>query len=178
MNIPSTPDQVYGREWRGYGDWLGTGAIAKQDRVYLCFTDAREIVRALNLKGHREWQEWSKSTHRPLNIPSNLNRVYVREWRGWGDWLGTGAIAPMDRVYLCFTDARQIVRALNLKGKKEWCEWSKSTHRPLNIPSHPHRVYEMYWEGWRDWLGKGGRQGAPQGQQQGDEVKMRFKGIN
>ena len=90
MNIPSTPHRVYGREWRGWGDWLGTGAIANQDRVYLCFTDAREIVRALNLKGQKEWCEWSKSKHRLLNIPSAPARVYGGEWRGHGDWLGTG----------------------------------------------------------------------------------------
>ena len=69
-------------------------------RVFLPFTDARDIARALNLKRHKEWCEWSKSSLRPKNIPSRPDTVYGREWRGWGDWLGTGAVAPQNRVYL------------------------------------------------------------------------------
>ena len=30
---------------------------------------------------------YSKSK-RPLNIPSNPQRIYIKEWKGWADFLG------------------------------------------------------------------------------------------
>jgi hypothetical protein len=49
-NIPASPAQVYkNRGWACIGDWLGTGAVANQDRTYLPFAEARVIAHSLNL---------------------------------------------------------------------------------------------------------------------------------
>ena len=36
-DIPATPEVVYKAEWRGMGDWLGTGAVAPKDRQFQSF---------------------------------------------------------------------------------------------------------------------------------------------
>jgi len=155
-NIPATPLQVYkAKGWKGFGDWLGTGTIANQDRVYLPFEDARNYVCNLGLKSQGEWRKWAKSDERPENIPSTPERVYMKKgWEGVGDWLGTGTIASQNLNYLPFEDAKQYVRSLGLKSQKEWQSWSKSGEKPDSIPADPGNTYKAKgWEGFGDWLG-------------------------
>ncbi|WP_271255099.1 helicase-related protein [Pseudanabaena sp. Chao 1811] len=75
-------------------------------------------------------------------------------WSGWGDWLGTGIIAVVDRSFLPFEEARKFVHKLQLKNNQEWTTWRKSEARPDNIPSAPEKVYkDTGWESLGDWLG-------------------------
>ncbi len=154
-NITSHPDRVYKTEWRGLGDWLGTGTLAQQDRAYRPFPEARVFVRALGLKNLAEWRDYCRSGRRPADIPSHPDRVYTAEWRGLGDWLGTGTLAPQDRTYRPFPEARVFVRALGLKSRAEWEDYCRSGRKPVNIPSNPNRVYKTKWRGYGDWFGTG-----------------------
>ena len=153
-NIPSTPNEVYkNKGWNGMGDFLGTGNIRKKD--FLPFEEAREITRNLNLKSGKEWEKWSKSEGRPLDIPSNPKRVYENKgWISWGDFLGTGNVRG--KGFCSFEEARKFVRDLNLKDIKEWKEWTKSEHRPPYISCNPHQLYkDKGWISWGDFLGTG-----------------------
>jgi hypothetical protein len=154
-DIPSSPNRVYkNKGWKGYGYWLGTGRIADQEKVFRSFEEARKFVQSLNLKNQQEWKEYSKSGKRPDDIPSPPNRVYKKEWVSWGNWLGTGRIADQEKVFRSFEEARKFVQSLNLKGQKEWREYSKSNNRPDDIPSAPEQVYKNKgWSGMGDWLG-------------------------
>jgi superfamily II DNA or RNA helicase len=157
-NIPATPLLVYKNAgWKGWGDWLGTGLVASQNRVFRPFSEARELVRALHLASMREWKEWSSSDRRPPDIPSNPVSTYGRtRWQGWADWLGTGTIATYDRVYRPFEQARLFARSLGLKDEQAWRAWSKSLERPEDVPATPARVYRHQgWAGMGDWLGTG-----------------------
>ena len=60
-DIPSNPQLSYKKHWKGWGDWLGTGTIAKQLRTYRSFDDARTFARTLNLKSQNEWNEFECS---------------------------------------------------------------------------------------------------------------------
>jgi hypothetical protein len=62
------------------------------------FAKAREFVHGLNLKKSTEWRTFSKSGKRPPDIPSSPDKVYKDEWKGWGDWLGTGIISNSECV--------------------------------------------------------------------------------
>lgn len=53
----------------------------------MSFNKARSLVRRLKIKTIAQWYTYSKSK-RPLNIPSNPQRIYVKEWKGWADFLG------------------------------------------------------------------------------------------
>jgi len=159
-DIPSSPNETYkGKGWKGYGDWLGTGRTKNHTNPYLFlpYEEARKFVRSLKLKGVKEWQEYRKSCKRPYDIPSSPHQVYKSKgWRGYGDWLGTGNIAPFDREFLSFEQARKFVRSLKLKKLEEWKEYSKSGKRPHDIPSNPNIAYKgKGWKGYGDWLGTG-----------------------
>mgnify|MGYP003988075245 CR=1 FL=1 len=78
------------------------------------FESAREFARALHLKGQKEWQQYCASGNKPDDIPSLPNRVYKNDFKGMGDWLGTGNVAPKDRVYRPYKEARAFVISLNL----------------------------------------------------------------
>jgi len=51
---------------------------------YREFKKARKFVHTLNLNSQKEWREFQKSDLRPLDIPTNPQRVYKKEWTDWG----------------------------------------------------------------------------------------------
>jgi len=103
-DIPSAPWHYY--EDKGYksiGDWIGTGRIADNKKVWRPFEEAREFARGLKLASAKEWRTYAKSKYRgkpikPEDIPYDCNKVYKdKGWVTWPDWLGTNA-KPRKRV--------------------------------------------------------------------------------
>ncbi len=157
-NIPTKPDHVYKEDgWAGYGDWLGTGAIASQKKVYRTFQEARTFAQGLKLKSQTEWIAFAKSGKLPSDIPASPSKTYKEKgWAGFGDWLGTGTVATFKRKYRSFIDARTFVRRLELKSHFEWLDFTKSGRLPDDIPAGPERTYKNKgWAGMGDWLGTG-----------------------
>jgi len=108
------------------------------------------------LNSRTEWENYTASGKKPKNIPSNPRPIYLKDWTSWGDFLGTGSIAPINRIYRSFEEARIFVRALNLKNQKEWFEYCKSGKLPNDIPIVPGRTYKNKgWKSFGDWLGTG-----------------------
>ncbi len=155
-DIPASPAKTYKNEWIGWGDWTGTGRISDKDREYRSFQDARVFVHTLGLGNRDEWNAYCKSRKKPEDIPASPTKTYKGEWRGWGDWLGSGNIAPQDRKYRGFELAQQYARSLKLKSKTDWEKYRSSGKLPKDIPTHPDREYEEDgWTGWGDWTGTG-----------------------
>jgi len=154
-NLPAYPDGVYKDEgWKGWGDFLGNGMIAPQNKVFLKFEEAREIVHKLGLKRQKEWQRYCKIIKNMQNIPSSPEKIYKDEWISWGDWLGTGNVHPKNKIFLSFEDAREFVHKLKLKSHKEWREYCKSNKKPEYISSSPYHIYKNKgWISWPDFLG-------------------------
>jgi len=125
-DIPRNPGRSYKNEWIGWGDWLGTGAIAVINRKFRSFEEARKFVRSLGLKNEKEWNKICKTEKIPNDIPRNPRRTYKKNWRGSGDWLGTGAIASYNRRFRSFKEARKFSHSLGLKNKDEWINYAKS----------------------------------------------------
>jgi Phage-integrase repeat unit len=153
--IPIHPERIYQKEWKGLGDWLGTGRIANQNRSYKTFDDALQFVHGLNLKSQLEWRQYLKSGNKPDDIPTHPDRVYKNHWEGWGDWLGTGRIANQDLKYRTFDEARTFVHHLKLKSRNECEEFCKSGKKPKDITYQVRQTYLENWKGWGDWLGTG-----------------------
>ena len=156
-NIPSDPSTVYkGKGWRNWGDWLGTGYIAVRNRDYMSFSQARRFARTKKFKSQKEWFAFTKSKQRPADIPVDPSKRYKNEgWKGWGDWLGTGNVAPSDRKFRSFKKARKFAQDLNFSSQIEWRGFARS-NRPMDIPADPSKTYKgMGWQGWSDWLGTG-----------------------
>lgn len=156
-DIPNYPNDTsaYRGYWKGWGDWLGTGRIADQDKVFRPFAEAREFVHSLNLKNQQEWREYYKSPTKPQDIPTNPQIIYKKEWKGWGYWLGTGVVAAKNRKYMSFVKAREFVHKLGLKNQSEWRKYCKSGNKPDEIPTNPHTAYKKEWRGYGDWFGTG-----------------------
>jgi superfamily II DNA or RNA helicase len=155
-DIPSNPNNTYKNSgWNSYGDWLGTGNIGPRMRQFLSFKEAREFAHNLMFRNVAEWRVFAQSDKLPNNIPSNPVSVYRKEgWSGWGDWLGTGTVAPRLKQYRPFKKAREFVRTLKLKTGSEWVAFAKSDELPDDIPLTPRHVYRNTgWEGIADWLG-------------------------
>jgi hypothetical protein len=157
-DIPAYPLNVYKKEWKGMGDWLGTGRIPNADLYesgfYLPFEKARKFVRSLNLKTGNEWKHYRSK--KPKNIPGKPQVVYKNKgWVSFGDWLGTGKVANQNRKYRTFSEARKYVHSLKLKDTNEWKAFYRSGKLPDDIPTQPLGVYNKECKGIGDWLGTG-----------------------
>jgi superfamily II DNA or RNA helicase len=131
-DMPACPDNTYADSgWAGWGDWLGTGNVAKFLRKFRSFYDARAFARSLKIKTQAEWLRYCKGNmtekgKKPSDIPDAPWSTYLdKGWTGIGDWLGTGTIANQKRTCLNFTTARSFIRRLGLKRQKEWLELCK-----------------------------------------------------
>lgn len=168
-DIPAFPNgRAYADNgWAGWGDWLGTGVIANIRRKFRPFTEARDFARSLDLKNGAEWKNFSKGNLPekgtfPSDIPINPAVTYAdKGWIGMGDWLGTGRIAPSQRRYRAFEEARTFARSLNLKSRAGWEEFCKGNSTeigtlPSDVPAIPRQMHiKQGWCGWGDWLGTG-----------------------
>jgi superfamily II DNA or RNA helicase len=157
-DIPANPPAIYkDKGWISWGDWLGTGTIAPQKRIYRPFREARTFVHTLGLRDVNEWKNWAKTDAKPEDIPAYPYGTYENQgWKGFGDWLGNGSISNQDRVYRSFEEARTFVNRLELKSQNEWKVWSKTDAKPDDIPANPYQTYkDKGWISWGDWLGTG-----------------------
>jgi hypothetical protein len=155
-DIPRLPDLVYKQNgWISWGDFLGTNTIAPHQIVYRNFDDAKKFVQNLKLKSSFEWNKYAKSSQKPIDLPNapHLSKQYKNEWKNWGDWLGTNKIAPQQKKYRNFVEARKFVQLLNLKSFADWKKYCKSKNKPDDIPYHPQRKYANEWISFEDFLG-------------------------
>ena len=93
---------------------------------------------------------------RPDGVPSTPAQAYKKEgWLGFGDWLGTGTIAPRLRrkaLYPKFESARSFARSLGFKKRAEWDRFCKGDF-PANMSKSPQSTYKNSgWISWPDWL--------------------------
>lgn len=155
-DIPVSPYNVYKKECKGMGDWLGTGRIQNQKRKYRSFLEAKKFAHSLKLQIRKDWIKFTKSGNKPQNIPTDPMQVYKKEWDGWGDWLGTGRISSQVKstIWLPWKQAkieyRNLAKEHGLNNKTEWDKFAK-THKEkllkLRLPQDPWRVYtkERVW---------------------------------
>jgi len=167
-DISASPHKTYAdKGWKGMGDWLGTGTIAPNLRVYRPFYEARAFAHKLKLKNQAEWDAFTKGQmpklgQLPADIPTVPRWTYAdKGWKGMGDWLGTGNIANQLKEYRPFRKARAFARRLKFKGESEWRIFCKGKiphkgQRPADIPACPSKTYAgKGWNGMGDWLGTG-----------------------
>ena len=155
-DIPAHPQRTYSKDgWKGWGDWLGTGRVAVQNRVFRPFIEARQYVHSLGLKSRTEWSQYHKAGNLPEDIPTAPQRTYGETgWTNMGDWLGTGRVADQLRVYRPFNDARAFARSLGLKNQAAWFAFARTKEKPDDIPVHPRQTYsDKGWKSYADWLG-------------------------
>ena len=156
-NIPVKPQDRYkNKGWVDWGDFLGTGTIAPQNKKHRTFENARKYVQLEKIPTQKKWKEYCASDKKPEDIPSNPNLVYKNKgWNGYPDWLGTNYIPNQERKYRSFSNARTFARNLELDSRTEWDNYCKSGKKPDDIPANPNIIYKKEWGGVGDWLGTG-----------------------
>jgi len=154
--IPASARRVYiNKGWEGWGDFLSTGRIANQDKIYKTFEEARKFVRSLGLKTQDAWHEYAKSESLPTDIPNTPRVVYKKEWKSMGDWIGTDYIANRYRTFWSYEKAKAFVIKQGITGYNEFRKAKSEKKLPDDIPSNPNLEYEKEWEGWGIFLGTG-----------------------
>lgn len=171
-DIPKDPELRYKSNWISLPYWLGLTDEERKYGEYKSFEEARSFVHSLGLKGQIEWREYCKGNMphlppRPQDIPTDPARIYSDEWKGMGDWVGTGRIREFGdnpEQWRSYEDAKKFIHALELKGHDEWGKYlagelDDKPSLPIDIPRSPQFVYkDKGWKGIGDWLGaKGGR---------------------
>jgi len=152
-NIPSYPYSTYkNKGWLSFGDFLGTGIIANQNKEWLPYEEAREFVHKLNLKNQKEWEDYCKSGNKPDNIPNTIYTTYKNKGLiDLSDFLGSNK--NKKNGFLSYEKAKEFTSKLGLRTKTEWTQYCKSGNKPNNIPAYPMHVYKNKgWISWSDFL--------------------------
>jgi len=166
-DVPACPDSVYAADgWTGWGDWLGTAAVGRQEVMPWPYAEARAFARGLGLRTGEEWIAYARGERpdlppRPFGVPALPHAVYRDAgWGGMGDWLGTGRVALKDKAFRPFAAARAWARGLGLKSVREWRALLRGElpglSRPDDVPASPEQTYrDAGWVSWGDFLGTG-----------------------
>ena len=132
------------------------------DRFY-SYEEAKQVVRKLGIKTYREWCAYASPFHiefgpnnqiirkgakkkeemRDPRLPSDPANFYKRrgKWKGWGDFLGTGAVANSQKKYLSYEDARALVHSLKISSIEEYKNFVKELGPTMGLPSFPNIYY-------------------------------------
>jgi len=153
INIPKAPRIIYKDYWLGWGDFLGSGNVAPQNKKYRTYDESSKFIRSLGIKSISEWNKYCKSGNKPDDIPADIRKVYREEFKSVGEFLGTGRIADHLKKYKSFEDAKKFIRGLNIKSTAEWNTYCKSGLKPNDIPSDLNKVYKGQFKSISEFFG-------------------------
>jgi superfamily II DNA or RNA helicase len=169
-DLPAAPWYAYkDAGWSGWRDWLGTEKPIREQPLSTSpakpraprkprpskhreFTSARTFAHSLQLRSSTQWYAYThgklpEKPAKPDDIPASPHNVYAEHWRGWGDWLGTGNVAPFRKKFRPFAEARAFARTLGLRTGDDWDRWCRTPgNRPPDIPANPEIKYRS--DGW------------------------------
>jgi hypothetical protein len=163
LDMPYSPDQSY-RDWKTWGEFLGTGRIADQFKLFKPYKDAKKIIQKYKFLNNQEYFKFTQTKDfKNLNIPHSPNNTYNRKkynyaWEGWGEFLGSGNYQSIKKLY-SFKKAKLFARSLNLKSSKDWSTYAKNNTLPDGMPVAIHGFYSKNkkWKGLPEFLGSNSR---------------------
>ena len=153
-DIPYDLPLVYKTDWRGWPSFFDTNFRSRYNKKRT-FTEAAIFAKSLKLNSAGEWRKKTKSDDFPIDIPINPDTTYKKNWKNWGDFLGTKNTATREKNYKSYAYAKRYAHKLNLKNQNEWYEHTKNTNLPPEIPISVESVYKKKgeWKSWGDFLG-------------------------
>jgi superfamily II DNA or RNA helicase len=155
-DIPKNPFSVY-KNFEGWGEYLGSGYIANQKRIYLSYIEAKKYAISLNLKTRKDWSLHTKSKNFSSNLPSYPEVVYKTQFEGWGKFLGTGFVSHRNRKYRSYEVIKKYIKKFKFSKKSDWIKFKDSKKFPKDFPKYPEQTFKINkkWEGWGKFLGTG-----------------------
>ncbi len=158
-DIPSNPNREYKDEWSGWGDWLGTGRVADQNRKYRSYQEASAWAKSQGIKKLEEWRSKTKDKNFPKDIPVVPYNTYKNEWTNWGDFLQTGYLHYKDRKRATYLEAKAWAKQMGVLRKTDWDQLSIDGRMPQEIPANIWNYYKE-WTNWADFLDNQTKGGA------------------
>jgi superfamily II DNA or RNA helicase len=124
---------------------------------WMSFEEAKKISSKLNLSGQVEWFNLYKKNYFPKNTPSSPSNSYKNDgWVSWGDFLGNGNIANINKKFKSFKSAKAYISKFKLEKREDYFNMHKANLFTSDIPYNPSRKYKNEgWTGWGDFLGTG-----------------------
>jgi hypothetical protein len=153
-DIPKTPWVVY-KEFNSLGNFLGTGVIATQNRIFRPFKEAKKYIRSLKFKNATAFLKFTKSKNFPKDLPAAPYNIYKKDWKNFGDFLGTENVSNRYKKFNKYSDLKKKVIKLKLKNQTDWFLYYKNNEFKDKFPRNPQRTYYKEWKGWGDFLGTG-----------------------
>lgn len=140
--IPRRPSHVYQNEgWEGWPKFLENGNERLKPRS---FESAREFAKSLNLKYKKDWDKKYEEGLIPKDIPKNSCQTYAKDWKGWGDFLGSGVIAvtKMRLLFPSYQELKELVNTNNVKSISEYWAFAKEQKlKGIHLPFELKRTY-------------------------------------
>ena len=139
------PDYYYKKQgtWKGFNDLFGTEQFFLKDAP--SYEKYKKWVQDQGIKTQKEWRRFDKSKF-PSGYPKEPSKFYKKEYKGMGDMLGTGSVAPQNRIFLPLKEAkieaRKIAKELGIKTEKDWTEAHRVGKIPKNLPASVYNVYK------------------------------------
>ena len=89
VNIPAAPDKAY-YEFDSWGEFLGTGSIANQNKEYWNYEQAKIFLKPLCVRSFVHFKQLHTSGSIPVEIPKNPIAYYKKQesWKGYPDFFG------------------------------------------------------------------------------------------
>lgn len=132
---------------------MGNSVDLMQKR-WLSYKHAKMVLHDARHKPNtrKEYYDWWM-TNEPVGIPKHPQRVYLREWTSWNDWLDNENEFVIREVgqWMPYWDAMRYVHGRKFINKPAYKEAVLEADWP-NIPKCPQVVYEE-WIDWSTWLG-------------------------
>ena len=158
-DIPRSPKDSYKLYWKGSGDFFGTGKARRYPNAIRSYQDSVEFLAGLHISSRKEFKKLKDEGAVPEDIPTTADIAYRAQWRGWGEFLGSGNVAACLREFKSYNEAKAWIQEHRLVGRKAHRKFSKDGRLPLDIPSQPDEIYAEEWEGWPTYLGYVSRRG-------------------
>jgi len=143
--IPKYPNIVYKDEWKSWLTWFSLDSLKNDEET------RKDIF--MMLKTFLIDTKQSSVVNYDLMIDEFLSKLFDKLY----DTEKARKILSKDKdnEYLSFKEAREFIRKLNLKSKKDWNRFKLTDDMPANIPKEPHIVYNgKGWKNTEDWIGK------------------------
>jgi hypothetical protein len=154
IRLPAQPDNKYGDDFIGWGDFLGTGNISnieKSKKFYDTYEEASAAAKELGIRSFDDYQVRHKEDPR---LPPGPSRRYKSAFINWGDFLGTENISPLERRnqhYKTYEEASAAAKKLKIKSGLQYT--SGAYKKDPRLPSQPNNKYKDSWKGWKHFLG-------------------------
>jgi len=163
--LPGNPQGVYKKKgWVSWYEFLGT-SLKNQVRTknFVSLNQAKELLRGMKNppKTYSEYRSLAKKHELPEGMPKDPYYAYRGSgWKGYGDFLGTGSVAPFNKKFLSLRQAKKVLRDLSEppRTRAEYEKFVKQGVLPESFPRDPYNAYgsDPDWRGMSDFLGVAG----------------------